>query len=77
MYSKEKNTVNAWLSLLGTNSLEDAEHLIADYPWMEEIYEEIDEKTAALAQKDDALAQQDDKIKELTAMIEELKKTAR
>ncbi len=41
MYPKEKNTLHAWLSLLGTNCLEDAEHLIADYPWMEEIYEEI------------------------------------
>ena len=31
----------AWLSLLSTESLEDAEILVKEYPWLEEIYKEI------------------------------------
>ena len=31
----------AWLSLLVTENLEEAERLIQDYPWLQEIYEEI------------------------------------
>ena len=31
----------AWLSLLVTENLEEAERLIEDYPWLQEIYEEI------------------------------------
>ena len=37
----EKNEQRAWLSLLTTESLKDAEKLIQDYPWLEEIYQEI------------------------------------
>ena len=32
----------AWLSLLVTENLEEAERLIQDYPWLQEIYKEID-----------------------------------
>ena len=38
---KEKSEQRAWLSLLVTEDLEDAERLIEDYPWLEEIYREI------------------------------------
>ena len=31
----------AWLSLLVTENLEEAERLVQDYPWLQEIYEEI------------------------------------
>ena len=31
----------AWLSLLVTENLEEAERLIQDYPWLQEIYKEI------------------------------------
>ena len=31
----------AWLSLLVTENLEEAERLIEDYPWLQEIYEKI------------------------------------
>lgn len=40
-YSKIRNEQRAWLSLLTTESLEEAEELIEEYPWLEEIYEEI------------------------------------
>ena len=43
-YTKDKNEQTAWLSLLTTESLADAERLIRnypDYPWLEEIYQEI------------------------------------
>ena len=40
-YTKEKNEQTAWLSLLTTESLADAEQLIRDYPWLKEIYQEI------------------------------------
>ncbi len=40
-YAKEKSVLTAWLSLLSTDSLRDAERLIKDYPWIEEIYREI------------------------------------
>lgn len=37
----EKSEQRAWLSLLTTENLEDAERLIEDYPWLKEIYQEI------------------------------------
>ncbi len=40
-YPKERSELDAWLSLLATERLEDAEKLIQEYPWLEEIYEEI------------------------------------
>ena len=40
-YPKDKNEQTAWLSLLVTESLEDAKKLIQEYPWLQEIYEEI------------------------------------
>ena len=43
-YTKDRNKQTAWLSLLTTESLADAERLIQDYqdcPWLEEIYQEI------------------------------------
>lgn len=47
-YSKlKKCTQSAWLLLLSTETLKDAERLILDYPWLEPIYQEI----AALRRK--------------------------
>ena len=40
-YSKIKSEQSAWLSLLTTESLGEAGELIEEYPWLEEIYEEI------------------------------------
>lgn len=40
-YAKARNEQTAWLSLLATENLEEAEALISDYPWLEEIYQEI------------------------------------
>ena len=40
-YPKDKDEQMAWLSLLVTENLEEAERLIEDYPWLQEIYEEI------------------------------------
>ena len=40
-YTKDKNEQIAWLSLLTTESLADAEQLIRNYPWLKEIYQEI------------------------------------
>lgn len=40
-YHKEKDILTGWLSFLTTESMEDAENLIADYPWLLEIYQEI------------------------------------
>ena len=37
----KKSEQKAWLSLLTTENLEDAEQLIREYPWLEEIYREI------------------------------------
>ena len=37
----KKSEQRAWLSLLTTENLEDAEQLIREYPWLEEIYQEI------------------------------------
>lgn len=40
-YPKDKDELTAWLSLLVTENLEEAERLIQDYPWLQEIYKEI------------------------------------
>ena len=40
-YAKERSEQTAWLSLLATENLEDAEKLVQEYPWLEEIYEEM------------------------------------
>ena len=40
-YPKEKNEQTAWLSFLLTESMEDAERLAEEYPWLEEIYREL------------------------------------
>ena len=40
-YAKEKGEQTAWLSLLVTENLADAEQLIQEYPWLEDIYKEI------------------------------------
>ena len=40
-YPKEKNEQMAWLSFLLTESMEDAERLETEYPWLEEIYREL------------------------------------
>ena len=40
-YSKEKSTQNAWLSLLTAESVEDLERLVAEYPWMTGICQDM------------------------------------
>ena len=40
-YPRNRSEQVAWLSLLSTESLEDAEILVREYPWLEEIYKEI------------------------------------
>ncbi len=40
-YPKIRSEQTAWLSLLTTESLTDAEKLVREYPWLEEIYIEI------------------------------------
>ena len=40
-YSENRSEQTAWLSLLTTETIEDAEKLIAEYPWLEDIYKEI------------------------------------
>ena len=42
-YAKDDNELTAWLSLLVTNTYEDAELLCQKYPWMEEIFAKISE----------------------------------
>ena len=46
-YPKPKNEQTGWLSLLATESLEEAVELTKEYPWLEEVYEE-----ASTLQKD-------------------------
>ena len=40
-YAVDRNEQTAWLSLLVTETVEEAEKLMTEYPWLEEIYEEI------------------------------------
>ena len=40
-YPKDRSEQTAWLSLLSTEDLLDAEALISEYPWLEEIYKEM------------------------------------
>ena len=40
-YPRDINERNAWIGLLATENIEDAELLIDDYPWLAEIYEEM------------------------------------
>ena len=40
---REISSRSAWLSFLTTESLSDAEQLVADYPWLDEVYVEISE----------------------------------
>ncbi len=40
-YPKIRSEQTAWLSLLAAEKLEEAERLIEEYPWLEEIYQEI------------------------------------
>ena len=40
-YAKDRSEQTAWLSLLATEDLAEAEGLIAECPWLEEIYGEI------------------------------------
>ena len=39
-YDKIRSEQTGWLSLLATESLEEAEELTKEYPWLEEVYEE-------------------------------------
>ena len=40
-YPKDRSERNAWLGLLASENVDDAELLIKDYPWLAEVYEEI------------------------------------
>lgn len=40
-YPKDRSEQTAWLSLLATESVEEADKLIKEYPWLEEIYREV------------------------------------
>ena len=40
-YAVSRNEQTAWLSLLVTETVEEAEELMTEYPWLEEIYKEI------------------------------------
>ena len=40
-YAKDKNEQTAWLSFLLTETVEEAEKLVNEYPWLEEIYREL------------------------------------
>ena len=40
-YSKEKSTQNAWLSLLTSETVDDLERLVAEYPWMAGICQDM------------------------------------
>ena len=40
-YAKDKNEQTAWLSFLLTETVEEAEKLVSEYPWLEEIYREL------------------------------------
>ncbi len=42
-YAKDDKELTTWLSLLATNTYEDASLLCQKYPWMNEIFEEISE----------------------------------
>lgn len=42
-YGKDDSELTAWLSLLATDTYEEAEFLCGKYPWMEEIFQEISE----------------------------------
>jgi hypothetical protein len=42
-YSKDRGNLTAWMSLLATENMDEVEALIAEYPWMEEIYKEMAE----------------------------------
>lgn len=39
-YPKDRNEQTAWLSLLATEDIKEADKLIEEYPWLEEIYQE-------------------------------------
>lgn len=40
-YPKDRSEQSAWIAFLATDSLETAQTLVADYPWLREIYEEM------------------------------------
>ena len=42
-YAKDINELNAWLSLLTAQSIDDLAALVSDYPWMEAICKDMSE----------------------------------
>ena len=42
-YAKDINELNAWLSLLTAQSVDDLSALVSDYPWMEAICKDMSE----------------------------------
>ncbi len=66
-YSKEKkSTQNAWLSLFTAESVDDLERLVAEYPWMEGICQDM-----ALAEKDNTINEKDATIAKKEAEIDQ------
>ena len=75
-YPKIRSEQTAWLSLLSTENLVDAETLVREYPWLEEVYEEIamlrQRPEEVLGMFSEALRMLDENT--LKYMIEELQK---
>jgi len=42
-YPKEERKVASWIGLLATETIDDAQRLISEYPWLKEIYVEMAE----------------------------------
>lgn len=42
-YPKDRNEQTGWLSLLAVENVEEAEVLLLDYPWLGEIYRDMEE----------------------------------
>lgn len=75
-YAKEKTELNAWLSLLTANSIDDLATLISDYPWMEKICWDMSEylyrPKEVIGMYSQALAKADENT--VNFMIEQMKK---
>ena len=41
-YPKDRSEQTAWLALLATEDITDVENVVAEFPWLEEIYREMD-----------------------------------
>ena len=75
-YPKEKSTQNAWLSLFTAESADDLERLVAEYPWMAGICQEMADylykPEEVLSMFSEALRMLDDNTAQY--MVDEMKK---